>query len=101
MAMFASAIGPFGGFFASGFKRAFKIKDFADSIPGHGGFTDRMDCQILMGLFSYLYYCSFIKISKVTVKNLLNLAINHLTRSDQIILLHSLNVYLKGEDVRL
>ena len=26
MAMFASLIGPFGGFFASGFKRAFKIK---------------------------------------------------------------------------
>ena len=26
MALFASIIGPFGGFFASGFKRAFKIK---------------------------------------------------------------------------
>lgn len=35
-----------GGFFASGFKRAFKIKDFGDSIPGHGGLTDRMDCQV-------------------------------------------------------
>ncbi|KAE8673562.1 Phosphatidate cytidylyltransferase 1 [Hibiscus syriacus] len=43
--LFASIIAPFGGFFASGFKRAFKIKDFGDSIPGHGGFTDRMDCQ--------------------------------------------------------
>ncbi|KAL6999205.1 phosphatidate cytidylyltransferase [Sarracenia purpurea var. burkii] len=38
---------PFGGFFASGFKRAFKIKDFGNSISGHGGFTDRMDCQVL------------------------------------------------------
>ena len=28
MSIFASVIGPFGGFFASGFKRAFKIKDF-------------------------------------------------------------------------
>jgi hypothetical protein len=27
-------IAPFGGFFASGVKRAFKIKDFSDSIPG-------------------------------------------------------------------
>ena len=26
MSLFASVIGPFGGFFASGFKRAFKIK---------------------------------------------------------------------------
>ncbi|XP_022720684.1 phosphatidate cytidylyltransferase 2-like isoform X5 [Durio zibethinus] len=45
--LFASIIAPFGGFFASGFKRAFKIKDFGDSIPGHGGITDRMDCQLL------------------------------------------------------
>ena len=47
MAMFASIIAPFGGFFASGFKRGFKIKDFGDSIPGHGGMTDRMDCQVM------------------------------------------------------
>ena len=46
MAMFASIIAPFGGFFASGFERGFKIKDFGDSIPGHGGMTDRMDCQV-------------------------------------------------------
>ncbi|XP_073362692.1 phosphatidate cytidylyltransferase 1-like [Aegilops tauschii subsp. strangulata] len=50
LGLFASIIAPFGGFFASGFKRAFKIKDFGDSIPGHGGITDRMDCQILRNL---------------------------------------------------
>lgn len=44
LSLFASLIAPFGGFFASGFKRAIKIKDFADVIPGHGGITDRMDC---------------------------------------------------------
>ena len=46
MAVFASVIAPFGGFFASGFKRSLKVKDFGDSIPGHGGMTDRMDCQV-------------------------------------------------------
>ncbi len=58
MSIFASFVAPFGGFFASGFKRAFKIKDFGDSIPGHGGITDRMDCQIMMGMFVYVYYSS-------------------------------------------
>ena len=28
---------------------------YGDTIPGHGGFTDRMDCQIIMGLFVYVY----------------------------------------------
>ena len=32
MSIFASVIGPFGGFFASGFKRAFKIKVRQQSI---------------------------------------------------------------------
>jgi phosphatidate cytidylyltransferase len=62
MATFASLIAPFGGFFASAVKRAFHIKDFGHSIPGHGGLTDRMDCQLLMGLFSFMYYQSFIKV---------------------------------------
>lgn len=25
---------------------AFLFQDFGDSIPGHGGITDRMDCQV-------------------------------------------------------
>ena len=37
LSLFSSVIGPFGGFFASGFKRAFKIKDFGDVIPGSRG----------------------------------------------------------------
>jgi len=67
LSIFASLIGPFGGFFASGLKRAFKIKDFGDTIPGHGGVTDRFDCQILMGAFSYIYFITFIKTPETTV----------------------------------
>jgi phosphatidate cytidylyltransferase len=59
-ALFASLVAPFGGFFASAIKRAFKIKDFDSFIPGHGGVTDRMDCQMIMSLFAYVYYTSFI-----------------------------------------
>lgn len=61
LSIFASTIGPFGGFFASGFKRAFKIKDFGDTIPGHGGFMDRFDCQVIMATFVNVYYHSFIR----------------------------------------
>ena len=61
LSLFASTIGPFGGFFASGFKRAFKIKDFGDTIPGHGGFMDRFDCQVIMATFVNVYIHSFIR----------------------------------------
>jgi len=61
MSVFSSVIGPFGGFFASGFKRAFKIKDFGDVIPGHGGIMDRFDCQYLMATFVNVYITSFIQ----------------------------------------
>lgn len=54
LGIFASLLAPLGGLFASGFKRALKIKDFANVIPGHGGITDRMDCQILMVLMNLI-----------------------------------------------
>lgn len=60
LGFFASLMAPFAGFFASGLKRAFKLKDFGDLIPGHGGMTDRMDCQGLMGLFTYFYLRTYI-----------------------------------------
>ena len=58
--IFGSLIAPFGGFFASGFKRAFKLKDFDDLIPGHGGVIDRFDCQFLMASFVYVYILTFL-----------------------------------------
>lgn len=59
--LFTSVIAPFGGFFASGFKRAFDVKDFGNIIPGHGGIMDRFDCQFLMATFVNVYITSFIK----------------------------------------
>jgi phosphatidate cytidylyltransferase len=67
LAAFASLIAPFGGFFASGVKRAFKLKDFSDSIPGHGGLTDRFDCQFIMGVFSYMYFTTFLQMRSTNV----------------------------------
>ena len=50
---FSALIAPFAGFFASGMKRAYKIKDFSDTLPGHGGFVDRLDCHIITLMFNY------------------------------------------------
>lgn len=65
LGVFASLIAPFGGFFASGFKRAFKIKDFGDLIPGHGGLMDRFDCHYVMATFVNVYLFTFIRTPSV------------------------------------
>lgn len=101
MATFASLVAPFGGFFASGFKRAFNIKDFGDSIPGHGGMTDRMDCQFMMGLFAYVYYSSQIRVQYVTVGSILQTAVVSLTLDDQVELARDLITFLKGQGVKV
>jgi phosphatidate cytidylyltransferase len=98
-ATFASLIAPFGGFFASGLKRTFKIKDFGESIPGHGGITDRMDCQFIMGFFAYMYYHSFIAIHKATVGDILETAINGLTVDEQIEVVKGMSKYLYNQGV--
>jgi phosphatidate cytidylyltransferase len=61
LGLFASVIAPFGGFMASGAKRAFGIKDFGHLFPGHGGVTDRVDCQLLMAVFTYVYAINFVR----------------------------------------
>ncbi|KAI7895722.1 phosphatidate cytidylyltransferase [Mucor mucedo] len=54
--IFASIVAPFGGFFSSAVKRAGKIKDFGQWIPGHGGLLDRVDCQLFMAVFTFVYF---------------------------------------------
>lgn len=97
LATFASLIAPFGGFFASGLKRSFKIKDFGDSIPGHGGMTDRMDCQFIMGFFAYVYYHSFIETHQVRLGSVLETAITSLTVEEQVELVKGMGRYLTNQ----
>jgi len=61
LGLFASLVAPFGGFLMSAIKRAFNLKDFDSVIPGHGGLTDRCDCQLIMLWFVKVYYNFFIK----------------------------------------
>jgi len=98
-ATFASLVAPFGGFFASGLKRTFKIKDFGDSIPGHGGMTDRMDCQFIMGFFTYIYYHTFIATYHVSVGDLMEMAITGLTAEEQVELIRGMGRYLANQGV--
>ncbi|KAL6860727.1 phosphatidate cytidylyltransferase [Amphichorda felina] len=99
LATFASLIAPFGGFFASGLKRSFKIKDFGDSIPGHGGMTDRMDCQFIMGFFAYVYYQAFIAMHEVKLGSVLDSAINGLSPEDQLELVKAMGRYLANQGI--
>ena len=99
MATFASLIAPFGGFFASGLKRTFNIKDFGDSIPGHGGMTDRMDCQFIMGFFSFMYYQSFIAVYKASVGGVIEMAISGLTAEEQMEVVKGLAKHLFNQGV--
>ncbi|WOK91813.1 hypothetical protein Cni_G00504 [Canna indica] len=90
LGLFASIIAPFGGFFASGFKRAFKLKDFGDSIPGHGGITDRMDCQMVMAVFAYIYHQSFVMSQSFSVEMILDQILRNLTFEEQQLLYEQL-----------
>lgn len=55
----ASFICPFIGLLASALKRAYKIKDFGNLIPGHGGIIDRLDCISIIGILTYIYLDTF------------------------------------------
>ncbi len=75
LGLFASLIAPFGGFFASGIKRAYKVKDFNNLIPGHGGIMDRVDCQFIMACYTRVHYITWIcPVSVITVASILNQA---------------------------
>ena len=92
--LFASSIAPLGGLFASGFKRGIKIKDFADTIPGHGGVTDRMDCEMLNGAFVYIYLSQFVFYDEAKIMNGIIKKILKLNHDDQIAIFERLKAIL-------
>lgn len=101
LGLFASVIAPFGGFMASGAKRAFGLSDFGDLFPGHGGVTDRVDCQLLMAVFTYVYVINFAQVNFVgspDVGKLMSL-IYELSTSEQIELHTELAKRLAGKGV--
>ncbi|XVF87826.1 hypothetical protein PTKIN_Ptkin18bG0151900 [Pterospermum kingtungense] len=57
--------------------------DFGDSIPGHGGITDRMDCQMVMAVFAYIYHQSFVMREGISVEMILDLILTNLTFEEQ------------------
>mmetsp|Transcript_3359 Transcript_3359/g.7187 ORF Transcript_3359/g.7187 Transcript_3359/m.7187 type:complete len:309 (+) Transcript_3359:446-1372(+) len=91
--LFASLVAPFGGFFASAIKRAYRKKDFDSFMPGHGGMMDRMDCQMLMNSFTAFYYTSFIA-SRAKTVDLILFKISQMTADKQLLLWNELGKQL-------
>eukprot|EP00994_Dinema_validum_P005142 NODE_324_length_1891_cov_131.399566_g233_i0.p1 GENE.NODE_324_length_1891_cov_131.399566_g233_i0~~NODE_324_length_1891_cov_131.399566_g233_i0.p1 ORF type:complete len:280 (+),score=38.60 NODE_324_length_1891_cov_131.399566_g233_i0:432-1271(+) len=92
---FASLVAPFGGFFASAIKRAYKVKDFDSLIPGHGGVMDRMDCQFLMGLATSVHIATFVRTYAMSVPNVMRY-ISRMTPEDQQSVLDQVTALLAG-----
>ena len=59
MTLFLSIIGQFGDFIFSAIKRKFKIKDFSNIMPGHGGVLDRLD-SIIFVLLAFTFFIELI-----------------------------------------
>lgn len=55
MTLFLSIIGQFGDLVFSAIKRNFKIKDFSDFMPGHGGILDRFD-SLFFVLMAFTFF---------------------------------------------
>jgi phosphatidate cytidylyltransferase len=59
MTLFLSIIGQFGDLIFSAIKRNFKIKDFSNFMPGHGGILDRFD-SIFFILMTFTFFINIL-----------------------------------------
>ena len=71
-------------------------QDFGESIPGHGGLTDRFDCMCLMGIFSYLYLVNVVEPPHVRLSHALQKALA-LSEEDQLALFTRMGYLLAGK----
>ncbi len=96
LVLFCSFIAPFGGFFASGIKRSLQLKDFANLIPGHGGVTDRLDCIMVMMIFTYVYLTEIIKGNLHSLTSVI-FYLNRINEEDQYFIYMKLKTMLKDK----
>ena len=59
MTLFLSVIGQFGDLTFSSIKRKFKIKDFSNFMPGHGGILDRFDSIFFIEI-AFTFFIQFL-----------------------------------------
>ncbi len=61
LALAVSVFGQLGDLVESLFKRNMNTKDSGDSMPGHGGFLDRLDSVIFAGIVVYYFVIWFVQ----------------------------------------